>query len=95
MADAHEQKPTPVPGYWMHETSGVLAPAVRAILDPAGELTSAHVLALRSYLRQWLAPGVYRGERVGALRARIGGLTSRASFMRWFADALEEGIDPL
>lgn len=82
-----------VPDYWMHETSGVLAPAVRAYL--AGDnLSAEHVGALRAYLRQWMAAD-WRGEAVPALRNRVGMLYSRASFTRWFADALEIGIDPL
>ena len=83
-----------MPRYWMHETSGVLAPAVRAYLA-GDDLSAEQVGALRAYLRQWIAAPVWRGDAIQALRARIGGLYSRASFTRWFADALEAGIDPL
>ena len=88
---------TAEPAYWMRETSGVLAPAVRAYLSASadgGELTPSHVDALRAYLRQWMAAD-WRGDEVPALRDRIGGLTRVASFTRWFAAALVIGIDPL
>jgi hypothetical protein len=81
------------PGYWKHERSGVLEPAVRAYLAD-DDLSSAHMAALRSYLRQWMAAD-WRGNEVPDLRARIDGLTSRAAFRAWFDDAFEIGIDPL
>ena len=85
--------PAPMPFYWMHETSGVLAPAVRAWLD-GGELAVEHVVALRAYLRQWIA-GDWRGDGVCDLLNRVDGLTDRTLIAAWLADALRLGIDPL
>jgi hypothetical protein len=80
-------------GYWMHETSGVLRPAIENYLT-GGDLTPAHVGALRAYLRQWMA-GPWQGPEIDLLRASIDQLTTRRDFSRWFDLALREGIDPL
>lgn len=91
------------PGYWMHETSGVLRPAVMAYLTGA-ELQPDQVAALRAYLRQWIMapawdrlPGGDTAARVwlGELRARIDHLVDRESIAGWLAEALDGGIDPL
>jgi hypothetical protein len=83
------------PGYWMHETSGVLRPAIVAYLN--GEpLTDEHIAAIRHYLAQWIyAPGYDGGEGVGRLRNTIGGLKSRQAIDQWLDRALQVGIDPL
>lgn len=80
-------------GYWMHETSGVLRPAVEAYLqgDP---MTGEHIAAMRAYLRQWIFAPVWEGD-VADLRTRIDGLTSREAIAAWLVDADELGIDPL
>jgi hypothetical protein len=83
---------TRIPGYWQHETSGVLRPAVEAYLA-GGQMTGAQIAAMRAYLRQWIAadwPG-----NVERLRKQIDGLTSRAALDRWIDLADEQGIDPL
>jgi hypothetical protein len=79
-----------VPGYWMHETSGVLRPAVEAYLSH-DEMTPGEIAAMRAYLRQWINgfPGV------GVLKASVDGLTSRQAIECWIEDALDLGIDPL
>ncbi|WP_456852031.1 hypothetical protein [Bradyrhizobium sp. USDA 4501] len=82
-----------IPGYWMHETSGVLRPAVEAYLAGA-PMTAEHVAAMRAYLRQWVAAD-WRGDDIEALRAEVGGLTSRQSIKRWLDRAGDVGIDPL
>ena len=82
------------PGYWMYETSGVLAPAVRAYLSGA-ELTEPQITAMRAYLRQWIAAPAWCGRQVGVLRARIDGLTTRQAIEAWLSLAVEDGIDPL
>lgn len=80
-----------MPGYWMHETSGVLRPAVEACVN--GEpMTAAHLAAMRAYLRQWME-GPW--SDAGDLRARIDDIKDGASLARWLDDALDLGIDPL
>jgi hypothetical protein len=82
------------PGFWMHEASGVLRPAVEAYLH-AEPLTDAQIAALRAYLRQWIASPKWRGPQIGRLRADIDRLMSREAIEQWLDDALDEGIDPL
>jgi hypothetical protein len=82
------------PGYWMHETSGVLRPAVTAYLNDE-PLTGEHVAALRAYLRQWIFAPMWRGEVVEELRGGIDSLTSRQAISDWLWRAQDEGIDPL
>jgi hypothetical protein len=85
---------TDVPGYWMHETSGVLRPAIEAYLTGA-PMTPTQVAAMRAYLRQWIdAPG-WRGPGVRRLRRMIDTLIDRSSIAKWLGDAEYEGIDPL
>ena len=86
---------TTTPGYWMHETSGVLRPAIMAYLTGTEPLTAGQVGALRAYLRQWIVSEAWCGTGIEDLRARIDGLDSRAAIRAWLHDALEEGIDPL
>jgi len=82
------------PGYWMHETSGVLRPAVEAYLN--GEpMTKEQITAMRAYLRQWIwAPG-WIGREVRFLRKAIDDLRSREAIASWLAIAGDAGIDPL
>ena len=82
------------PGYWMHETSGVLRPAVEAYLHDE-PMTPRQIAAMRAYLRQWIAAPGWRGEEVERLRGRIDFLVSRGAIDLWLADASEYGIDPL
>lgn len=60
-----------IPGYWEHETSGVLRPAVTAYLR-GDAMTPDHVAAMRAYLRQWIAGGwVSADGEVAELRASV------------------------
>ncbi len=87
------------PRYWMHETSGVLRPAVEAYL--AGEqMTEAQVATMRAYLRQWIASpywavGLPGDHRLSVLRAWVDDLSSRESIRLWLETAEMIGIDPL
>ena len=82
------------PGYWMHETTGVLRPAVEAYL--AGDaMTREQVAAMRAYLRQWIAAPAWKGRKARFLRRSIDSLTSREAIRSWLTIASEEGIDPL
>ena len=82
------------PGYWMHETSGVLAPAVLAYLD-GSPLSADQVVTLRAYLRQWIMSPAWRGDDVDLLRADIDNLVDRGTLTAWLHRALDLGIDPL
>jgi hypothetical protein len=83
------------PGYWMHETTGVLRPAVEAyLLDEP--MTSGQIATMRAYLRQWImAPGWVAGPVIDQLRGMVDFLTTREEIDRWMGIAMDEGIDPL
>lgn len=81
------------PGYWMHETSGVLRPVVERYLDGA-ELDGKDMGLMKSYLAQWMQ-GDWRGDEAARLRAEVDKITTTADLRRWLDDALEIGIDPL
>jgi hypothetical protein len=84
-----------VPGYWMHETSGVLAPAVQAYLE-GRDLSRDEVAAMRAYLRQWIAaPWLDLTGDLTSLRLGIDVITTSAGLRDWLRRALELGIDPL
>lgn len=81
-----------MPGYWMHETSGILRPAIMAYLN-GDELNEAHIAAMRTYLRQWInAPDWLN---VDELRNGIDALTSGEAIDKWIERAVDAGIDPL
>ncbi len=81
------------PRYWMHETSGVLRPAVLAYLD-GGAMTAEQIAAMRAYLRQWIS-GPWASDSIDELRRGIDGLVSRDAIRQWLNAAESEGIDPL
>ncbi len=91
------------PDYWMHETSGVLQPAIEAYLA-GGPMTDEQIAAMRAYLRQWImAPGwdanpdaslLYR-QKIALLRRWVDSLTSREVIKGWLSEAEKIGIDPL
>ena len=82
------------PGYWPHETSGVLRPVIIAYLN-GEDLTPGQCATMQAYLRQWIEPSVWHGETVTWLRDALDGLTSRRAIEVWLARALAIGIDPL
>lgn len=83
-----------VPGFWMHETSGKLEPAIWALIE-GDPLTAEQIPLVRAYLRQWIEKGDWRGPAIDELRARVDRLVTREAIDRWLSDALKEGIDPL
>jgi hypothetical protein len=85
---------TGVPGYWMHETSGVLRPAMEAYLWRE-MLTDVEVGVLRAYFRQWINAPVWCGPMIDVLRLDVGAIATRADIDRWVEKALESGVDPL
>jgi hypothetical protein len=82
------------PGYWMHETSGVLRPAVEAFLTGM-PMTEEQIAAMRAYLRQWINAPAWRGPEIENLRSMVPGITSRDRLDFWLNEALACGIDPL
>jgi hypothetical protein len=83
-----------MPGYWMHETSGTLKPAIMAYLDHA-EMTPDQIALMRLYLGQWVWDGPWQGPNIDLLRATVGSLTTRKNIDSWLEVAEREGIDPL
>jgi hypothetical protein len=88
-----EQEPRG-PGYWMHETSGLLRPAVVAYLS-GGPMTAEQITLVRAYLRQWIDAPVWQGSSVDLLRATVGNLLTRENIESWLEIAALEWIDPL
>lgn len=84
---------TTTPHYWMHETSGVLRPAVEAFLA-GSSMTDNQIGAMRAYLRQWMA-GPWAGDGIAELRSRIDTITDRSSLSSWINAAAAIDIDPL
>lgn len=82
------------PGFWMHESSGVLRPVVEAYLL-GQDLDSRQVAMMRVYLRQWIDAPAWRGEEIEKLRRDVEQIRNTADIHRWLWDALAEGIDPL
>lgn len=82
-----------VPGYWMNETSGVLAPVVRKYLN-GDELDPAEVGTMRAYLRQWMT-GDFRLPATDRLRVDVETIATTADVRAWLGRALDAGIDPL
>ena len=80
------------PQYWMHETSGKLAPVIKAYLlhEP---LTDEGVAIMRAYLRQWImAPGFTGVEE---LRTLVDSIRNERDIRHWLYRAEDRGIDPL
>jgi len=86
-------EPSGIPGYWMNETSGVLAPVVEKYLR-GEQLAPLEVGAMRAYLRQWIAGG-FQGPEIVQLRREVERIASTDDVRRWLSDAMNAGIDPL
>jgi hypothetical protein len=91
------------PRFWMHETSGVLRPAVEAYLR-GDEMTAMQIAAMRAYLRQWIMATVWdenphadANDRKGLdlLRNKIESLSDREAIDDWLDAAEYAGFDPL
>ena len=87
------------PGYWMHEASGTLRPAVERFLH--GKETEEDLMLVRAYLKQWIGASAWDANPHGLsdgmrlLRATVGSLNARREFDRWLEVAVREGVDPL
>jgi hypothetical protein len=82
----------PTPNYWMHETSGVLAPVVEAYIR-GEELAPQDIAIMRAYLRQWIKSPVWMD--VTELRESVEKITTREDIDVWLKKAEDAGIDPL
>jgi hypothetical protein len=91
------------PGYWMHETSGRLWPAIAALVD-GEELSAEHIATLRAYFRQWVCAAIWDENPYGGaaerdwlaeIRRRVDELTTRAAIEAWIDDLIKGGMDPL
>ena len=82
------------PGYWMHEMSGALRPAVEAYLHDE-PMTARQIAAFRAYLRQWIAYDWKGDEALQALRLGVDRINSREAIDDWLELAIELCIDPL
>jgi hypothetical protein len=93
----------PGPGYWKHETSGRLWPAIAAYVD-GKELSAEEIAILRAYFRQWVCcaiwdenphAGAVEREWLAGMRQRVDELTTRPAIDAWLEDLMNGGIDPL
>jgi hypothetical protein len=91
------------PKYWMNETTGVLRPAIMALVD-GSTLTQAQLATLRGYFHAWLDSPVWdqnptadESDKVwlAARRAEIDGLTDREKVESWVDALIASGMDPL
>ena len=83
------------PKYWMHETSGVLEPVVRAYLQ-GDDLDAGQVKLMQAYLWQWVASPVWGPSGVlEALRLQVAAITSGADLNGAIWAMGELGMDPL
>jgi hypothetical protein len=82
-----------VPGFWMHETSGVLRPVVEKFIH-GGVLSLAEIVTMRAYLRQWME-GDFLGPEIEDLRAMVECIVDMPTLRRWINAAVIAGIDPL
>jgi hypothetical protein len=90
------------PKYWMYETSGLLALAVRRYLNH-WEMTPGEIMLMHDYLVQWICSPVWdmtehdedtRAE-LEALRIAAKCIQTRGDIDHWIANALDKGHDPL
>ena len=90
------------PGYWQHETSGVLRPAIEALLV-SSPMSPEQIATVRAHLRQWITSPVWDANphltaddraRLDQLRIRIDALTDQRAIENWLEDAGDD-YDPL
>lgn len=83
------------PKYWIYESSGELATAVKTYL--AGErLTNHQIRLMRAYLWQWVRSPVWGASgSLEALRLRVAFIDSREELSQAITHAEALGMDPL
>lgn len=82
------------PGYWKHESSGLLRAAVEAYLSGA-PMTDEHIGYMRKYFSQWISRGAFQGDQVERLRILVRVIETRRDIELWIALARTAGCDPL
>lgn len=91
------------PKYWLHNTDGVLVPAVNRLIK-GYPLSVADIGAIRAYLRQWIWSPVWDknptlddagAERLGAFRESLDRLATAPEINHWIRALVDEGMDPL
>lgn len=91
------------PGYWMHESSGVLRPVIESYLL-GRPMTTLQIAGMRAYLRQWIMSPAWTSnpeldaagrDKLADLRERIETLTDQNAIEQWIDDAQAFGVDPL
>ncbi len=92
------------PKYWMHETGGALAIAVRRYLNAPENIDAHDIALLRAYLVQWIASPAWtmnphadqeQRTRLAALSTAARAIRTLADVRRVIAAATAEGMDPL
>jgi hypothetical protein len=78
----------------MHETSGVVRPAVTAYLK-GNPMTAKDIAAMRAYLTVWIFAPEFVRDGVGALRQTVEGLINRETIEDCLALARKEWISPI
>lgn len=84
------------PGYWKHETSGVLAPVVQAYLN--GEKLNAFELRImQNYVYQWVAHPTWKetNGRLQTLILKVAAIETQADLQQCIEAATLLGLDPL
>lgn len=91
------------PGYWMHETSGVLKPVIQKFLA-ADDLTGREIHILRLYFQQWIDSPVWDKNPHATESSRLALQKLRDDAKRiecvddamyWIHAAQHAGMDPL
>ena len=91
------------PKYWLHNTDGVLVPAVNRLIK-GFPLSVQDTGAIRAYLRQWIWSPVWERNpkmdaagfaRLAELRESVGGLETAPEINHWIRLVVDEGMDPL
>lgn len=83
------------PRYWMHETSGMLAPVVEAYLKGL-RLAPNQIKIMRAYLWQWVNSPVWGSSgALESLRLRVAAIKTRQDIHAAIESALDLGMDPL
>lgn len=83
------------PGFWMHETSGKLAPVVTKYIQRK-PLDDAEIVVMRAYLRQWIGADAWlESPGIKNLRLMVDKIVDMPTLDAWLDIAFEEGVDPL